>query len=176
MVAMRCPYLDSLRDLLVAKALSGDPDYILWLDADQTYPNNTPEVLMKHVDDGKLVVGGVTPHRITRQPLIYDWLEKPAEDGEIFKYRSKNNHLTGIQQVGGMGMGGVMVNPRVYSELLMPSYFQMIYDAEKGRTTGEDVVFYKKCHDAGINIWCDYDLLYNHMAMMELCVKWHEDE
>ena len=63
MVATRSPYLDSLRDLLVRQALDGDPDYILWLDADQRYPADSPEKLMKHVDEGRLVVGGVTPHR-----------------------------------------------------------------------------------------------------------------
>ena len=176
MVAIRSPYLDSLRDLLVEKALTGKPDYMLWLDADQGYPAETPEVLMKHIDDGKLIVGGVTPHRITGQPMIYDWLTETREDGKLFQYRSKNNHLSGIQQVGGMGMGGVMAHPDVYRILLKKPYFQMIYDPEKGRTTGEDVIFYKRCAEAGIDVWCDYDLHYKHMAMVGIGIRWHTDD
>lgn len=175
MVAIRSPYLDSLRDLLVEKALTGKPDYILWLDADQRYPKDTPEILMKHVDDGKLVVGGVTPHRSTGQPMIYDWLPEIREDGKMFQYRSKNNHLTGIQQIGGMGMGGVMVRPKVYRELLDKPFFQMSYDAKRGRTAGEDVIFYKRCYDADIDVWCDYDLFYKHLSHVEIGIRWHKD-
>lgn len=176
MVAIRSPYLDSLRDLLVEKALTGKPDYILWLDADQRYQADTPEILMRHVDDDKLVVGGVTPHRTTGQPMIYDWLEPGREDHKMFQYRSRNNHLEGIQKVGGMGMGGVMVHPEVYRGLLTPPYFQMNYDPERGRTAGEDVIFYKHCQNAGVAVWCDYDLYYKHLSHVEIGIRWHKDE
>jgi len=169
MVATRSPYLDSLRDLLVKQALAGRPDYILWLDADQRYPAETPEKLMKHIDDGKLVVGGVTPHRGTGQPMVYDFIEHKKY---LFQWRSKNNHLHGIQKVSGMGMGGVMVDPKVYRELLKPPFFQMSWDPVKGRESGEDVVFYKHCEKAGIDVWCDYDLLYKHMAQVEIGIRW----
>ena len=58
-------YSDHARDILVKEALKHKPDYILFIDADQVYPANTPEVLMKHADSGKLVVGGITPHGVT---------------------------------------------------------------------------------------------------------------
>jgi len=173
MVAFRSPYLDAMRDILAEKAMMGDPDYILWLDADQWYPGDTPERLMKHIDDGKLIVGGVTPHRGTGQPLIYDWREPDEEDYRMFRYRSENNYLTGVHKVGGMGMGGIMVHPKVYRELIEAPRFQMQYALGKGRTAGEDVVFYKKCYEAGIDVWCDYDLLYKHMFLADMEVKWH---
>jgi hypothetical protein len=173
MVAIRSPYLDSLRDLLVKAALAGKPDYILWLDADQRYPADTPEKLMKHVDDGKLVVGGVTPHRSTGQPMIYDFI--PEEDYK-FLYRTKNNKLSGVQKISGMGMGGVMVHPKVYREILEPPFFQHAWDRVKGRQAGEDTVFYKSCEKAGIDVWCDYDLYYRHMAQVEVGIRWHPSE
>jgi len=176
MVAMRSPYLDSLRDILAERAMMGEPDYILWLDADQWYPGETPEKLIKHIDNGKLIVGGVTPHRGTGQPLIYDWTKPGDENKRVFQYRSKNNYLTGVHKVGGMGMGGVMVHPKVFRKLLTPPHFQMSYAPGEGRTSGEDVVFYKKCSEAGIDIWCDYDLLYSHVVVSQMDVRWHKDE
>lgn len=170
MVAIRSPYMDSLRDILAQKALESESDYILWLDADQVYPYDTPERLMKHVDDGKFVVGGITPLRATGQPMVYDF----KDDGMKFTYRTKNNHLTGVQKVGGMGMGGIMVHPRVYSEFLEPPFFQMVWDPKTGRQSGEDVVFFKKCHDAGINVWCDYDLMFKHLTTVEIGIRWDE--
>ena len=174
-VAFRSPYLDVMRDTLVEKALKGNPDYILWLDADQWYPGDTPERLMKHIDDGKLIVGGVTPHRGTGQPMIYDPNESDDDTHHLFKYRSTNNHLTGVHKVGGMGMGGVMVHPKVYRELIKPPFFQMDYISGGGERAGEDVIFYKRCSDSGVDVWCDYDLLYKHMAMVEIGVRWHGD-
>jgi len=173
MIATRSPYLDSLRDLLVERALSGNPDYILWLDADQSYPAETPEILMKHVDDGKLVVGGITPHRATAQLMVYDFI---PEEPYKFLYRIRNNRLHGIQKIGGMGMGGVMVHPKVYRELLEKPFFQMSYDKKEGRQAGEDVVFYKNCQQAGVDVWCDYDLYYKHMAQVEIGIRWHEGD
>ena len=170
MVAIRSPYLDSLRDLLVKGGLAGNPDYILWLDADQKYPCDTPERLASHVDDGKLVVGGVTPHRTTSQPMIYDFI--PEEEYK-FQYRTKDNQLHGIQKIGGMGMGGVMVHPKVYREILTPPFFQHAWDRVKGRQCGEDTIFYKNCEKAEIDVWCDYDLYYRHMAQVEIGIKWH---
>lgn len=171
MAAIRSPYLDSLRDLLVNKAIEVNPDYIFWLDADQSYPYDSPERLIKHIDDGKLVVGGVTPHRATGQPMVYDFI--PGEPFK-FNYRTKDNHLTGIQQIGGMGMGGVMVHPKVYTELIEPPFFQMSWDSIKGRQSGEDVVFFKNCEKAGVDVWCDYDLTYKHMATVEIGIRWDE--
>ena len=174
MVAIRSPYLDSLRDLLVSKVLeAGNPDYLMWLDADQRYPGDSPERLIRYVDSGKLVIGGVTPHRATGQPMIYDFI--PDEEFK-FRYRTENNKLSGVHKIGGMGMGGVMVHPKVYRELLTPPFFQMSWDPVKGRQSGEDVVFFKKCQKAGIDVWCDYDLYYKHMAQVEIGIRWHSDE
>ena len=172
-VSVRSPYMDSMRDLIVTESRKYNPDYLLWLDVDQSYPPDTPERLMKHVDEGRLVVGGVTPIRHTGQPMIYDFI--PDEEHK-FLYRTKNNHLHGIQKVGGMGMGGIMVHPRVYDEFLEYPFFQMPYESGYGRRAGEDAVFFKSCQKAGINVWCDYDLLYKHMATIETGIRWDKPE
>jgi len=156
-ITNRMPYLDYARDSLVKEALKDNADYVLWLDADQIYPDETVEILMNHIDSGKLIVGGVTPHRGTGQPMIYDFTDKE----HVVKFRK--NLGKGIIKIGGMGMGGVMVHPDVFAKLEYP-YFQMKWNDETNRKAGEDVVFYQNCKNAGIDVWCDTDLRYEHIV------------
>lgn len=156
-VTTNAPYLDMMRQQLVNVALAHKPDYILWLDADQTYPPETPEILINHIDDGKLVVGGVTPHRGTRRPLIYDFNE---EGGVI--YRDNVKLKNGLIKVGGMGFGGVMMNPDVFNKV-DGNCFKMYWHEKFDTKVGEDVVFYNQCKEKNIDVWCDTDLLYDHL-------------
>lgn len=158
-IVNKTPYLDYARDSLAKEALKENPDYILWLDADQTYPQETPEILMKHVDDGKLVVGGVTPLRQTGQAMIYDFTNKR----HVVKFRKKFKPRAKPIKVGGMGMGGIMVHPAVFKRLKYP-YFQMEWNKETDRKSGEDIVFYQNCKDVGLDVWCGTDLHYGHIV------------
>ena len=152
-------YLDIMRYQLVTMALSHDPDYILWLDADQIYPKDTPEILMKHIDSGKMVAGGVTPHRGSGIPLVYD-----IQDNSECRYSKDVRPESGIHKVDGMGFGGVMMNPEVFKKV-GADCFQMYWDKETNNKIGEDVVFYKQCKEKGIDVWCDTDLLFDHLVV-----------
>ena len=66
--------IDKMREVLAEEVQTTNPDYILWLDADQLYPMETIVKLAKHVDSGHLVVGGVTPDKHTAKPMVYRFL------------------------------------------------------------------------------------------------------
>lgn len=160
-VVSRSPYLDCSRDFLAEEALAMDVDYILWLDADQTYPANTPEILAKHIDSGKMVVGGMTPHRTSGKPIIYDYQRGSSY---AMEYREKVKKSKKPIKVGGMGMGGVMVHPDVFAKKLVPPYFQMTWNPSTYKSIGEDVTFYESCRKAGVDVWCDTNLRYGHVV------------
>jgi len=164
-VTMSSCYMDKMRDDLVVMAMRYMPDYILWLDADQTYPIETIETLMDHVDSGKLIVGGITPDKDDGTPLVYDIVDDDP-DGIIRRRKMRLN--SGIHKVDAMGMGGVMVHPSVYSELLKPPFFDMKWNSERGVRPGEDVEFYSMCKDAGISVYCDTDLPYDHIVVRQI--------
>lgn len=167
MIANSC-YMDHCRDILVDNGRDKNPDYMLWLDADQVYPPNTPEVLMKHVDDGKLVVGGVTPRRDDGLPLVYKRTGK-----NVFARTHDIATQVGVKQVDGMGMGGVMTHPKVFDKLEKP-YFMMRW--QNGAYIGEDIRFYEKCYRADVKVWCDTDLIYEHLDMYSKKLKGLKEE
>ncbi len=158
------PYIDTNRDLLISNTTELNPDYILFLDDDQTYPDYTPQTLMNWVDSGKMVVGGVTSRKQTRTPMIWDY-----NDGSVggVKFWDSLNGEAGLVKVSGLGLGGVMIHPDVFKRIEYP-FFKI--NTPTYQRHGEDMTFYGKCKDAGIDVWADLDLQYGHMVMKEACI------
>jgi len=163
-------YLDKARDELAKKALEEKADYILWLDADQSYPANTPEVLMKHIDGDKLIVGGITPLRRKSQSLDgkpntwnLDPETRKAIHRDIFLHQ-------GLIKVEAMGLGGVMMNPEVFKKVEFPWFCQM-WNTEKKYCLSVDLQFYENCKKAGVEVWCDTDLIYTHWEVRPIELK-----
>jgi len=161
-----CCYMDKMRDDLARDAIKYNPDYVLWLDADQIYPPDTPERLMRYIDDGKLVVGGLTPDRVSGEPLVYHM--PPGNKGVI-----KRDDVTpgqGLIKVDAMGFGGVMTSLEVF-KMMKPPYFQMTWNRKLKGSMGEDVKFYQNCRHAGIDVWCDTNLWYEHLNTTPMKLK-----
>lgn len=166
MVTGNCCYMDKMRDDLIKASMKYNPDYILWLDADQIYPADTPERLMRHVDNGKMVVGGLTPDRGSGEPLVFDILPKNA--GVV-----QRNDVTvgqGLIKVDAMGFGGIMTNPEVF-KIMKPPHFQMTWNRKLKGNLGEDIKFYINCKHADIDVWCDTNLLYEHLNTAPVKLK-----
>ena len=158
-------YSDKLRDKMALAATKINCDYIFWVDADQTYPKDAPERLMKHVDDGKLVVGGLVPHRGTGLPNVYDEID----GSPLYRHKTVYEH-SGVIKVGAMGLGGVMMSPSVFTKMEYP-WFRMKWDDSINDTVGMDFTFYRNCDKAGIDVWCDTDLVYGHLAIGNVPLK-----
>jgi len=161
-------YSDSGKDKLTQEVMGHNPDYILWLDADQTYPANTPEILMKHIDDGKLVVGGVSPlkkksdNELDGKPSVWDIdiISNTVRWREIFLRQ-------GLVKVDAMGLGGIMVNPEVFKTMEYPWFRRMWNESEK-ELLGADFSFYANCKKANIDVWCDTNLIFGHMEVRQI--------
>jgi len=158
-------YQDKIRDMIAAKALEVKPDYIFWVDADQTYPENTPEVLMRHIDAGKMIVGGLVPHRSTGNPNVW----KSIPNSPLYQPREVYPG-EGLIKVDSMGQGGMMMNPEVLRKMEYP-WFRMSWNPEIRDMIGMDFTFYANCKRAGIDVWCDTDLVFGHLAVKEVPMK-----
>jgi hypothetical protein len=163
----RSPFMDTCRDELMSEALRNKARYILFLDADQLYPVDTVSRLARHIDDGKMVVGGITPHKTDGRALIFNWTE---DSGWKAGWSQTIGPNQGVVKVGGMGFGGVMVSPKI-ADLLPYPRFEMIAHPEYHYKIGEDVVFYRNCLDKGIDVWCDTTLLNEHLQTIQLQIK-----
>ena len=151
-------YMDTMRDDLVIAAQRHKPDYVLWIDADQLYQEETPEILMKHIDSGKSIVGGLTPKGLEGEVNVYDFVHG---SGIITPRQVIPGH--GVIKVDAMGMGGVMVKPEVFEKLDLPC-FTMRWESKIARYPGEDIQFYANCKKFGIDVWCDTDLIFGHIV------------
>ena len=148
--------LDKNRDDLVEAALKYDANYMLWLDADQIYPNDVVDKLLKHMN-GRLVVGGVAPRRDDGAPLIYDFVET---DGEFACVPSQKVLNRGLVEVDSMGFGGIMINPKVFEKIPFPRFKMW---ATSKTYVGEDIEFFRQCKLKGIKVYCDTGLHYGHL-------------
>ena len=167
MVVARSVWIDTMRDICATKALEMKPDYILWLDVDQTYPHFTARKLVKHIDDGCRVVSGVTPDRILPSNNILKF------GGKAGVYRDKDFKVNrGLVKIDSVGFGGIMTHPSVFDEIEYPRFQRSWIEGDAGSyyRHGEDTVFHEKCAEHGIDVWCDTDLHFGHMSLKEVQV------
>jgi len=157
------PYIDANRDIIVQNALGMEPDAILFLDDDQVYPKETPEILLNHLDSGKLIAAGVTPRKETCEPMLWSYNEDTDKKVELWSDFRGNE---GVIKIDGLGLGGVMIHPSVFYRLDYP--FFKIQDAPMYQRHGEDITFFIKCKKVGIDVWVDLDLQFGHMVMREV--------
>lgn len=160
--ASKSAYIDMMRYHALDLARQHNPDYLLWLDADQVYPMDTPEVLMKHIDEGKQVVGGLTPHREDGSPMVYDI----KKDGSM-STRTDVKPYAGTVKVGGMGFGGIMMKPEIF-DTLDSECLQETWHPKLKTKIGEDLTFFTNCQKHGIDVWCDTDLCFEHLIVTSL--------
>lgn len=153
-------FVEKCREFLIDSSLKSDAMYHLWLDADQEYPEDTISRLIDHVDSGKLIVGGITPHRADGEPLIYTFQDNWDAD------RASVAPFSGLKAVDAMGMGGIMTHRKVF-ELIKPPYFLAGMD-DRRRFIGEDIYFYKLAKQSGVEVFCDTDLCFGHMKIVTL--------
>ena len=149
--------MDKNRDDLAKAALEYNPQYILWLDADQIYPNDVVNRLLQHTRGDKLIVGGVAPRRGDGVPLIYKFIEV---DGEFAAVPAGEPLNRGLIEVDAMGFGGVMMRPKVLKEIPFPRFKMW---ATSKYYIGEDIEFFRQCKEKGIKAYCDTNLMFGHL-------------
>lgn len=142
------------RNALVEWALSQDADEILFLDDDticvphlytQLHSHDAPVV-------SALVFGRQKPH----SPCIYEWKTDEAT-GILMCEPAIGLIKRGIQKVDATGFGAVLIKSEVFRKLPKP-WFRL------DDNLGEDLYFSKTCYDAGIDIFCDTDLVLQHIS------------
>lgn len=136
----------SARRALVSAALEADATHILWLDGDIVVDAGDVLHLLGH-RDLRVVSGLYRKRAIPYPPVVLDI----SDDG---KFRAKYNFdPLGLTQIGGAGMGLVVVETDVYRE--MSKHFGddhwYVFDPEMG----EDLYFYKRLWEMGIPVWLD---------------------
>ena len=72
--------------------------------------------------------------------------------------------------VDAMGFGGVMMTPKVLEDIKFP-WFRVQWDSKIKERPGEDTKFYVNCKKSHVDVWCDTDLVYDHIITHPIGVK-----
>lgn len=149
--------IDEARNTLIAKALimNDKPDYVLFIDADNTFQYNTLELLLKEDKD---IISGVY---FQRHKPFYPLAFKINEEGKL-SYVTEWN-IGDVVEVDYVGAGCLLVKREVLEKMKYP-YFYVARDVESKATIGEDLMFCAEAKKLGFKVWLHCGVNVGHIA------------
>lgn len=152
--------LPQLRNMLVKAALEWRANYLLWIDADQSFPE---DALLRLLSLNLKVVGVNYPRRVPPHlPTA------ASHEGGLIWTTEEAARVNSIIPVGSMGFGCCLMDMTIFDSLeeralaagkdtMWPLFaVEMLSDGTE--IVGEDVFFFRRLHEAGIPIHLDHAL------------------
>jgi hypothetical protein len=150
--------LPQLRNVLYAQAVEWGANYLLWVDADQTFPE---DALLRLLSLNLPVVGANYPRRVApHQPTAV------GLDGQLVWTTEELADERKVEQVQSLGFGfclmdmhvieGMRAEQREQGEEKPLFAVEMVGDGT--RIIGEDVYFFRQLREAGIPVHVDHAL------------------
>jgi hypothetical protein len=135
--------------------------HVLFIDSDMRFPQDMIERLLQH--DLDIVATNCARRRMPTGPTAQIYKENGERE---LVYTMPET--TGLQEVGSVGMGVMLIKANVFATLSEP-WFETPWRHDKRGYIGEDVFFCKKARDAGFKIWIDHDVSkeIGHIGMFE---------
>jgi hypothetical protein len=135
--------------------------HLLFIDSDMRFPQDMIARLLAH--DVDIVATNCARRRMPTGPTAQVYKENG--DRELVWTMSES---TGLQEVGSVGMGVMLIKSSVFKALSEP-WYETPWRSDKRGYIGEDVFFCKKAREAGFRIWIDHDVSkeIGHIGMFE---------
>jgi len=160
---------DDARNTFVQTALDNDFDYLFFMDTDMTFPPGTLAMMIRHMADIKEdkppILGGVYCNRGSDfRWHVYEWVEG-TEGWKSMRFPLNN----GLVKVDAIGTGCMLIDMNVFKVIEWP-WFEYEYTMFEGKRErkSEDMVFCKKCMDAGIPMYADSDVQCGHFLSAQV--------
>lgn len=160
-----CSLITIGRHRLVEMATKMGATHMLWVDSDMTFPSDALHYLLRH---GKSIVGCNYPRKtyphmptaaVGHDNLLYPEYTE-TENGDIDLVEPSEP----LKQVMHLGFGLCLVHMEVYTVveekcglpffMVEPIFKNGVYSGDYG----EDNYFFRKCREAGYDVWCDQQL------------------
>lgn len=154
------------RNRIAMKAFENGSDYILWLDADMTFPSDTLVRLLEDMEDGKEYVAALMFTRgVPVKPLIIEKLIYEEKDGEIEHDAIMYNNYPedSLFPVAGSGFGCVMTSTsllKMIAQKFTVSPFTPI------PFLGEDYSLNWRASQLGVPMFCDSRIKCGHVGTL----------
>jgi glycosyltransferase involved in cell wall biosynthesis len=158
--------LDYNRNTLVRKSVELEADWVLFLDADMTFPPDlVPSLLENAIESKSAIVSGcyfkkLPPHQCVsaiRRDAHDPQLLSPIDTGE-----------KGLVECDVIGMGAALIHSSVFEAVAHPWFEYEVYEKTGERTVTEDVPFCAKAKQAGFTIMTDTRLACGHVRQVEV--------
>jgi hypothetical protein len=135
--------------------------HLLFIDSDMRFPQDMISRLLAH--DVDIVATNCARRRMPTGPTAQVYKENG--DRELVWSMPES---TGLQEVGSVGMGVMLIKAGVFKALSEP-WYETPWRSDKRGYIGEDVFFCKKAREAGFKIWIDHDVSkeIGHIGMFE---------
>jgi hypothetical protein len=152
------------RSQLALKALDLATDFMLWIDADHTFP---PDALLRLMGHGLPIVGCNYPMRTDGMSSALDIA------GKRMVTSAEKAEAGDVEQAGAIGLGFCLMSTRVLEVIPRP-WFLTTLTPEGGIACGHDVHFCNQARKGGIPVYVDHRLSWNsigHIADRTLTIE-----
>lgn len=164
-VVVKSSMLTENRHRLTAEALQRGADYMLWCDADHVFP---AEALCRLWAHGKDIVGCNYARRSKPTAPTACIASDDTGGAELLWTTQEKAEAGLLETVEHLGFGLCLMRLTVLDALqaqaeregrtsMLPLFHFEPKPDFKG-TIGEDVYFFRKCREAGLDVWCDHGL------------------
>lgn len=164
LVATRGFTIAENRNYCVVQAQKNGSDYLLFIDDDMIFPEDTLETLLTHQKD---VIGVNSYSRCLPPSSTVGLMDKEG------KYMHPDKHTAyemivpkHLFKAYFVGAGVMLIDMKVFNKIEAP-YFEFIYDDKGMVLHGEDGTFCEKVKKAGMDIWCDGSIEIGHLGEYE---------
>lgn len=145
------------RNEIVREALKIGAHYVLFLDDDMVPP---PDLFLRLFSHNVPVVSALAfKRRVPYDPCIFQFGTDPKA-GELGALPLHGLVRRGLRKVDATGFGAVLISTEIFKKIPDPWF-------ELGKF-GEDLDFCVKCFDHDIPVFCDTDLIIQHIGDPEL--------
>ena len=154
----------SARNDFAKAAIQNHYDALMFFDSDMTFPEDTLEKMVKHIEDGKDIVSGLYfKRRPPFSPVLYKKLGYNKETDET--YFEDLLWLPESEEpfeVEGCGMGCCIISTKVLADVMLNchTWFDPVHNF------GEDLAFCCRARDLGYKIWCDPSISCGHVGQL----------
>lgn len=160
--------IQTARHRLFAEATQWEADYILWCDADHTFP---PDALNRLIVHNRDIVGCNYARRVIgTEPTspTAAVLDRDGKDEKLCYTTPEKAEAGELEEVDHLGLGLCLMRMSILDRLqdkaeadglksFMP-LFRFTPKPDSPQEIGEDVFFFDKCKQAGLSAWCDHAL------------------
>lgn len=152
------------RNYSVVQAQKNESDYLLFVDDDMTFPEDTLERLLEHK---KMVIGVNSYSRCLPPSSTVGLMNEKGEYMHPDKYPPFEMKIPNkLFKAYFVGAGVMLVDVKVFKKLSKP-YFYFETNADGQITNGEDGLFCDNVRKIGFDVWCDPAIPIGHIGDYE---------